>query len=425
MVNRYFIKYRRYIVYMLVALVFASCKDQQKSSSFFVGAASQNINPDIGAFIAGDKNDRHFTGIHDSIFVKAMVVSDANNQMAILTFDCIGLLYPILLDIRKEAALQIPATTLNPANIMMASTHTHSGPDVVGIWGLNLMSSGVDTQYMKRLVQNAVAVIVTALKNKQPATLHYAATTFGDEWVYNISEKEELDRSVSILQFKDVNGKSIATLTNFACHPTIMDGSNSLVSSDYVFGMYKQLNKTFGGENLFLQGSIGGWVQPEYEEKTFERAEKRGSELAGAVDKALKNSTADTETTIQFKSKVFNLPVTNAGFKQLSAAGIINRPIADSVSTEIAWFSIGHAQFVTHPGETVPAYSIQSKKIMNGKGPKFVIGLGMDALGYILKPSFFGTDTSIHHKDYLTGMSIGKDAGPIMMKNIELLAKEK
>lgn len=412
--------------YLFIGFVLVSYTNKKSgASAFVVGAASQNINPDTGAFIAGGKNDRHFTGIHDSIFVKAMVVSDANNQIAILTFDCIGLLYPALLDIRKEVALQIPSTSLNPANIMMASTHTHSGPDVVGIWGPNQMSSGVDTQYMKRLVQNAVAVIVTALKNKQPATLYYAVTTFGDEWVYNISEKGELDRSVSILQFKDVNGKSIATLTNFACHPTIMDGSNSLVSSDYVFGMYKQLNKTLGGENLFIQGSIGGWVQPEYEEKTFERAEKRGSELGVAVEKALKNSTADTETAIRYKSKVFNLPVTNTGFKQLSAAGIINRPIADSVSTEIAWFSIGHAQFVTHPGETVPAYSIQSKKLMNGKGPKFVIGLGMDALGYILKPSFFGTDTSIYHKGYLTGMSIGKDAGPIMMKNIELLAKEK
>lgn len=425
MVNNYFIKYRRYIVYIIVVLVFVSYKNQQKSTSFFVGAASQNINPAIGAFIAGDKNDRHFAGIHDSIFVKAIVVSDSKNQIAILTFDCIGLLYPTLLDIRKEAAVQIPAAELNPANIVMASTHTHSGPDVVGIWGHNQMSSGVDPQYMKKLVQNAVAVIVTALKNKQPATLHYATTTFGNDWVYNISETGELDRSVSILQFKDVIGKSIATLTNFACHPTIMDGKNSLVSADYVFGMYQQLSKTFGGENLFLQGSIGGWVQPEYEEKTFDRAERRGKELADAVETALKNSTAASETTIQFKSKVFNLPVTNTGFQQLSAAGIINRPITDSVSTEIAWFSIGPAQLVTHPGETVPAYSIQSKKLMNGKGPKFVIGLGMDALGYILKPTFFGSDTSIHHTAYLTGMSIGKDAGPIMMNAIELLAKEK
>ena len=414
------------LLYLFIAIILVNCTNKKRESNiFFVGAASQNINPGTGAFIAGDKNDRHFTGIHDSIYVKAIVVSDSKNKIAILTFDCIGLLYPTLLDIRKEAGLQIPATELNPLNIVMASTHTHSGPDVVGIWGHNQITSGVDTQYMKKLVQNAVAVIVTALKNKRQATLHYAATTFGNEWVYNISETGELDRSLSILQFKDENGKSIATLTNFACHPTIMDGASSLVSADYVFGMYKQLNKTFGGENLFLQGSIGGWVQPEYEKKTFEQAEKRGSELAFAVEKALKNSTAAGETDIQFKSKNVNLPVTNVGFRQLSAAGIINRPMADSVATEIAWFSIGSAQFVTHPGETVPAYSFQSKKLMNGKGPKFVIGLGMDALGYILKPTFFGTDTSIHNTAYLTGMSIGKDAGPIMMNTIELLAKEK
>jgi len=41
------------------------------------------------------------------------------------------------------------------------------------------------------------------------------------------------------------------------------------------------------------------------------------------------------------------------------------------------------------------------------------------------QPKVVGEDTNHGPKDYLTGMSIGKDAGPIMMKNIESLAKEK
>jgi len=417
--------YTRYFVSILVVLVFASCKDQKKPSSFLIGAASHTINPAVGAFIAGDKQDRHFTGIHDSLFVKAVVISNSKEQITFLTFDCIGLLYPTLLEIRKQVASKISRNEFNPSNIVMSSTHTHSGPDVVGIWGPDQMTSGVDSLYMKALVEKAAATIEAAWATKQPATLHYADTNFGEEWVYNISEPEELDRSVSVLQFKDLAGKSIATLTNFACHPTIMDGTNSLVSSDYVLGLYKQLNQSQGGENLFLNGAIGGWVQPEYEEKTFKRAELRGRQLGVAVEEALKLSTASVSSDINFKSKTFYLPVSNVGFHQLSQAGVIDRQITDSVLTEVAWFSIGKAQFVTHPGETVPAFSLQSKKLMKTSGPKFVIGLGMDALGYILKPTFFGGDTTIKHTEYLTGMSIGKEAGPILMKAIESLATEK
>lgn len=414
---------KKFII-ILVAFALLGCPNQNlKNSKLLIGASSAIINPDVGSFIAGDEKNRHFTGIHDSIFVKAIVVYSVDNHFAILTFDCIGMLHPTLVDIRKAVALQIPASEFDPSHIVMSSSHTHSGPDVVGIWGADQTSSGVDSVYMKTLVKTSVEVIVAAWKAKKEASVFMAETTFGNDWVFNISEPEELDRSVSILQFKDEDGISIATLTNFACHPTIMDGVSSLVSSDYVAGLYKHLNNSIGGENLFLQGAIGGWVQPEHEEKSFDRANQRGHELAKAVIDGLKKSNHKIENTnIRFNSSLFKLPVSNHGFQQLSKMGVIKRTITDSVQTEIAWFSLGDAQFVTHPGETVPAYSIQSKALMKLKGPKFVIGLGMDALGYILKPSFFNPADSLPHAEYLTGMSIDKDAGPLVMKQIAKMA---
>ncbi len=411
-------------VIILITITLLGCVGQRaKNSALLVGAASASINPDVGAFIAGGGQDRPVTGIHDSLFVKAIVVSDADNHFAILTFDCIGMLHPTLVEIRKAVALRIPVSQVDPTHIVMASSHTHSGPDVVGIWGPSQTSSGVDSVYMKAVVAKSVDVIVDAWSNRKEVSVYAAESTFGNEWVYNISEPEELDRSVSILQFKDEEGNSVATLTNFACHPTILDMESSLVSSDYVAGLYKHLNYVIGGENLFLQGSIGGWVQPEYEEKSFERANQRGNELGKVVIEVLEKTSREIEDTkILYKSTLFQLPVSNPGFQQLSELGVIKRTITDSVETEIAWFSLGDAQFVTHPGETVPAYSLQSKALMKLKGPKFVIGLGMDALGYILKPNFFNPADSLPHAEYLTGMSVDKEAGPLVMKQIQKMA---
>lgn len=387
-----------------------------------VGVSYASITPPKGAFIAGDKNNRRFTGVHDSLYVKTIVLSDNKDAMVLLSFDCIGMLYPTLVEIRRAVSLIIPASELNPAHIVMASTHTHSGPDVVGIWGKDRMTSGIDKAYMNKIIKSSTETIVAAWKNRQPATLCYAEKKFGEKWVYNISDSLNLDRSLSILQFLNKEGKSIATFTNFACHPTIMDGASSLVSADYISAMYAQLNQTLGGVNFFLQGSIGGWVQPEYEPKTFESVNKRGRELGTEVETALKNPLKMDANSIQFRSLKVNLPVSNEGFRQLSAAGVIKRPMTDSVSTEIAWFSIGNAQFVTHPGETSPTYSLASKKMMKNKGPKFVIGLGMDALGYILPADFFSSSPKVKHAGYLTEMSIDKAAGPILMNYINALA---
>jgi hypothetical protein len=407
----------------LLALALFACSPVHRPKKFMAGAAVSNITPPAGAYIAGDRNNRKFTGVHDSLYVKALVVSDRKNSMAVLTFDCVGLLYPELKRIRTEVAKRVPLETFDPANIVITSTHTHSGPDVVGIWGPDQLTTGLDTSYMNDLVNKSADAIVRALNDRKEASVRYAITEFGSDWVYNISDSLNIDRSLNAIQFTGTDGKSIATITAFACHPTIMDAATSLVSADYVYGLYSLLNKEFGGVNLFFQGAVGGWVQPEYEKKNFEAAEKRGMELGRAVESALQKSIPVDSIDVRFKKAVINLPISNPGFKQLSAAGVINRTFTDSISTEIAWFSIGNIQFATHPGETTPVYSLETKALMKNKGPKIVMGFGMDALGYILSPGFFEPGTKLKHIDYLMYMSIDKEAGPVLMKKISELAR--
>ncbi len=388
---------------------------QQKKSDEPVlraGVSAAPINPPIGAFIAGDKQNRTFTAVHDSLFAKAVVVSHGDELVAIVTLDCIGLLYPDVLRIRQRAS---ELCGFPQERIMVSSTHTHSGPDVVGIWGSDYEHTGVDSAYMSFLINTAAAQVKAAFENQQDVVALTAETTFGDPWVQNIC-LEEIDRSVTVLQLRSNEGKPVVTLTNFACHPTFMDAKFSAVSSDYVNGYYKHMKSQTGAEALFLQGAIGGWVQPEDGEGSFEKAYQRGRELAYAVLAVLPQANPLTSFNISFRSKQVKFSVENEGWKQLAAMGTIRREIKDSVTTELAWFSIGEAQFATHPGETAPFYGLETKKLM-GSGPRFVLGLGNDALGYILKPTFF-ENKDIPHSGYLTSMSVGKATGPIMMNHL-------
>lgn len=411
----------RLLLPLFAILITVACQ-QKKTVEIMLraGVSAAHINPPIGAFIAGDKQNRMFTSVHDSLFAKAVVLSHGDEQVAIVTLDCIGLLYPDVLRIRQKAA---ELCGFPESRIIVSSTHTHSGPDVVGIWGSDYEHTGVDSAYMTFLINTAAAQVKAAFENQQDVIAFTAETTFGEPWVQNIS-LEEIDRSVTILQVRNKEGKAVATLTNFACHPTFMDAKFSEVSSDYVNGYYKQMKSETGAEALFLQGAIGGWVQPEDGEGSFEKAYKRGSELSNAVLVALENASPLKSSNISFISKIIAFPVENEAWKQLSAIGTINREIQDSVQTEVAWFALGEAQFVTHPGETAPYYGLETKKLM-GSGPRFVMGLGNDALGYILKPTFF-ENKGIPHSEYLTSMSVGKSTGPIMMSHLDsIISKSK
>ena len=396
---------------------------QARAQGFFVGTAQRNINPNGNIlFMAGGKPNRPFTEVHDSLYVKAIVVSDGKTELAIITFDCIGLLYPELQKIRKLVKDKLPDFPTN--QIVMSSTHSHAGPDVVGIWGKDLGHSGVNEAHMQLIVDRASNSIIEARKNKKKATLTYANGSYGEDWVKNISEPTELDREVSVLQFKDQQGKNLATITNFACHPTIMDDATTLASSDYVGGYYHYLDSLQGGNNMFLQGAIGGWVQPEDVPSSFENATKYGTDLAIFVINKLSKSSPVLGDKINFRSKVVYFPVMNEGFKMLSKGGVIKRAFTEKVESEIAYFSIGNAAFATHPGETVPALSHQTKALMKTTGPTFVMGLGMDALGYILKPSFFDPTQKIPHSEYLTGMSVGPETMQIIYTTLEELTKK-
>jgi hypothetical protein len=405
------------IVFFATVLLVMACGPREASVSsgeLLVGAASAPVNPPLGAFIAGDKQNRKFTSVHDSLYAKAVVVKKDSAVVALVTIDCIGLLFPDVERIRKLASNQ---TGIPAQHMVVSSTHTHAGPDVVGLWGTDYQHTGVDSVYQKFLIETAAAQVVLAFQRLQPVRMRTAETQFGEPWVQNICD-EEIDRSVTTLQFISTQGNSVATLTNFACHPTFLDARYSEVSADYVQGFYKAMDRAVGGENLFLQGAIGGWIQP-VDEGTFERAFQRGRELAAATLASYQTSDTLSVDAIRLRSKRVRFPVENEAWKQLAAIGTIQRAISDSVETEITWFAIGPAQFATHPGETAPYYGLETKRLMGG-GPRFVLGLANDALGYILKPVYFDDKTK-PHAEYLTSMSVGKPTGPLILETLSKL----
>ena len=170
---------------------------------------------------------------------------------------------------------------------------------------------------------------------------------------------------------------------------------------------------------MFLQGAIGGWIQPEGVPHTYDQANYYGTSLGKYVFELTKNK--NESKNINFNSVKVECPLSNPSFQMLSKAGIIKRDFGKTVSSEIAYFKIGDASFATHPGETCPALGIATKKLMNNKGPKFVLGLSQDALGYIIKPSFFDMSNNIPHSEYLTGMSIGPETMGIILSNLKTL----
>ena len=130
------------------------------------GAASAVITPPLGHFLAGYGRNRPSTGLHDDLYARALVISDGQTRIALVTLDTIGLTRPDIKLIAAAASAQVPGLPQN--QIVVSSTHTHAGPDVVGLWGSALWKSGRDAAYMEALRTRVVGVIAQAAARMQP-----------------------------------------------------------------------------------------------------------------------------------------------------------------------------------------------------------------------------------------------------------------
>lgn len=389
------------------------------------GAASTVVSPAPGAFIAGDARNRRFTGVHDPLFARALYLSDGTTALALVVVDNIGLTHPDIEHMRRRAVELAGDPALTPQRVVVSSTHTHSGPDVVGLWGEHELSSGRDPAYVDALVEAVATQVAAAAAARRPVTARVASGDHDLDWVQNVSEPGLLDRRVTVLQFVADDGAPVATLTNFACHPTVLDAVFDQVSSDYVGGFYARMGERVGGEHLFLQGAIGGWVQPDKTGRGVALAERYGASVAETALALLEGAQPLTAPTIRFASRRFEIPLENPGFLALLDAGVLERPLREGhIATEAAWFAVGEVEFLTHPGETSPAHSLSSRSLL-GAEHSMVLGLTLDALGYILKPEYFEAGATFPSADYLTATSVGPEAAPRLLAVLEALARER
>ena len=217
-----------------------------------VGWANENITPKRPVWLCGYAARTKFSeGVHDPVFVKACYLSDGKTEAVLLSCDLAAVSYTQVEKIRKKikkgCGLQ---------NVIIGATHTHSGPASCEqlVWEENLL----DWEWIAEMEEKAAAAAINAKKNAEPMKL-YSGTAPVPEVAKNRRAGEtEADKELGLLFAKNKNGQVKGIIVNYACHCTILDSSNYLISADYPFYIYKETEKLFPGvTTLFFNGACG------------------------------------------------------------------------------------------------------------------------------------------------------------------------
>jgi hypothetical protein len=392
------------------------------------GFAQAVITPrlDKPVYLAGFGKNRRAETVHDDLTVRALALSSATDILVLCALDLIGFFRPDIQDVIRRVRDQ--HTGIIKPDILIASIHTHHGPDTQGLWGPDDRTSGVNREYMNWLKDKIVATIMLALADAHHSvSLIKTASIHVPGLAKNARDPQVIDDELTAAQFLDDKGRPLASLFDFPCHPEVLWEHNPHITADYPGYLRSQVEARTKAPCIFFPGALGGMMTPDVVDHSFEEAESMGKKLASEGLKAIQAVEGVWLSSPNMRKREIRVKLKNPLFKIAFRRKLLpdGRDRQGRILTEVSLLKIGPLWLAAIPGELLPKLGLELKHRLReaGAGMAGVISLANDELGYILpKEDFrYPLNPLKPGKHYEETMSVSKEIGPAVMEAMESL----
>lgn len=389
--------------------------------ALYIGYAHQIITPvlDRPVYLAGFGQNRQARSVHDDLYVRALALAVGESCLVLAALDLLGLSRSHCREIERRVNERAPGTRL-----VLACTHTHHGPDTLGLWGPDMVTPGTDPRYLASLKDRVVDTVLAARDRMRPAEL-CSASVHVPGVAKNARDPQIVDDELTCVQFRHPESRArLATLLIFPCHPEVLWEHNPHITSDYPAFLRRRVEAETGAPALFFAGAIGGMMTPDVQDHSFAEAEAMGETLAQAALDALQGEGAISVEALEYACREFAIPMSNPLFQMAMEAGLLPNILADegTVVTEANLLKVGPVWLAGVPGELLPSLGLALKADLRRAGAQVagVVGLANDELGYILpREDYVYPDDPFDPGDhYEETMSVGPEAGPRLMSTL-------
>lgn len=389
--------------------------------TLYAGAAAADITPtDLSnALLAGFGLERRAVGVLEPLEAGALYLRQGDVEVALVTLDLVGFLRPWVERLRARTGFA------DPRNVVCCATHTHSAPDMLGMWGRAWLrviprSSGIDPAYMELVTERAADAVRQARASARPARVRPASFEVPERWTRNDRQGARFDTATTLaVESADgVGGERIATVLNFASHPETLWSRNKQVSPDFP-GAFRRRSRTLaGGVPLYFSGPLGAMLTPNVpvEASTDERrayAETLGTTLAELTETALAAATptGTDAPALAHTQRELSLASDNWRMRLAFRLGFLDPDVRKNrVHSEMHHVCLGGLEILTTPGEAVPEVGHQFRDRMHA-AHRMLLCLCTDEIGYVLSPEMFDDE----RYKYEVTMSLGPDTAPALL----------
>src|SRR5262245_52350144 len=232
-----------------------------------------------------------------------------------------------------SAQIHVSLSHTHAAGLMMRSRADFPGGDLIG-------------PYLDGVASQVAELARQAIDSAQPATVVYGAgrcnlaanRDFRDEGrmivVCGLNPDVPADDAILVAKIvvdstsgsrRDTRRPTIATLVNYACHPTTLAWDNTLISPDYVGAMRETVEQETGAPCMFLQGASGDLGPREGFVGDPEVADRNGRQLGYAALAALEGLPT-AGTLFEYTGAVVSgATIGTWGYRPLSPEALCNK----------------------------------------------------------------------------------------------------
>ncbi len=225
-----------------------------------IGIAQSDLTPQRSVWLTGfGSRDHRSEGVYQALRAGALFLAGEEQSVLLLTADLIGYDAAFAAAARQEISL---ATGIHPGQIALTATHTHCAPFFTP-W---IMPGHLEADYAAFVREALVSLAVRACTRPVAGALRFSRgrSTFGVNRRLPNGQGGvrfapypggSIDRDLDTLWCADLEGRPLASLTFYACHPTSRGGY--LVGGDYPGFLCRALETQTGAPALFATGCAG------------------------------------------------------------------------------------------------------------------------------------------------------------------------
>jgi hypothetical protein len=238
-----------------------------------LGVARCDITPPVGIYhrMWGAATHERATGVHRPLTATAVAFHSQGEPASPRTEQVIVAVDHCLLGAREMEALLLSVSTqsgLARDSLLIAFSHTHAA-GLMDLRRADRPGGDLIAPYLAELARRIAGIVHEARQSVQPAVLMYATgrcmlaghRDFWDDvrghFVCGLNPEGPADDTVLVIRATGADGRTLATIVNYACHPTTLAWQNTLISPDYPGAMREVVEGATQAPCIFLQGASG------------------------------------------------------------------------------------------------------------------------------------------------------------------------